>query len=71
MKIAGIEELSLIDFPEKISCVVFLSGCNARCPFCHNPELVLPAKIKSQPIFSERKFFSFLKERKNFLEAVV
>ena len=71
MKIGGIEKLSLIDYPEKISCVVFLVGCNFRCPFCYNSELVLPEKIKNHPLFSEKDFFSFLNERKDFLEGVV
>ncbi|MBW1732531.1 MAG: 4Fe-4S cluster-binding domain-containing protein [Deltaproteobacteria bacterium] len=38
--LGGIQKCSLIDFPGKVSCVVFVTGCNFRCPYCHNPELV-------------------------------
>lgn len=71
MKIGGLQKLTLIDFPSKIACGVFLAGCNFRCPFCYNPYLVIPTKIKTQPKISEKNFFNFLKKRKNFLEAVV
>ena len=40
MKIAGMQKLSLVDYPEKICCTVFTAGCNFRCPFCHNASLV-------------------------------
>ncbi|MCD4787282.1 MAG: 4Fe-4S cluster-binding domain-containing protein, partial [Desulfobacterales bacterium] len=39
MIIGGLHKNSLIDYPGKISCVIFLSGCNFDCPYCHNPEL--------------------------------
>jgi len=71
MKIAGIQKLTLIDFPGKLACTVFLMGCNFRCPWCYNPELVLPQKIKKQSYIPEKEFFNFLKERKGFLEGVV
>ena len=70
MRIGGLQKLTLIDFPGKIACTVFLSGCNFRCPFCYSPELVLPEKIKNNPSISERDFFNFLKERKNLLEGI-
>ncbi len=40
MKIEGIQKLTLLDYPEKIACTIFLGGCNLRCPFCHNSELI-------------------------------
>ena len=40
MNIAGIQKLSLLDYPGKVACTVFLSGCNLRCPYCHNAELI-------------------------------
>lgn len=40
MHIAGIQKLSLLDYPGKVACTVFLSGCNLRCPYCHNAELI-------------------------------
>lgn len=70
MKIGGLQKLTLIDFPGKIACTVFLSGCNFRCPFCYSPELVLPELMKKQPVIPEKKFFHFLKERKNLLEGI-
>ncbi|MGA8282950.1 MAG: 4Fe-4S cluster-binding domain-containing protein, partial [Desulfobacterales bacterium] len=39
MVIGGVQKISLIDFPGRISCVLFLTGCNFHCPYCHNPEL--------------------------------
>jgi len=71
MEIGGLQKLTLIDFPGRISCTVFLSGCNFRCPFCYSSEIVLPEKIKKQPKISEKEFFGFLKEKKNLLEGVV
>jgi len=70
MKIGGLQKLTLIDFPGKVACTVFLSGCNFRCPFCYSPELVLPEIIKEHPAIPEKDFFDFLKERKNLLEGV-
>jgi pyruvate formate lyase activating enzyme len=67
MKIAGIEKTTLIDYPNKIACTIFLYGCNFRCKFCHNPELVtLPLK---KEIYSE-EILNYLKKRKNQLEGV-
>lgn len=71
MQIGGLQKLTLIDFPGKIACTVFLIGCNFRCPFCYSGELVLPGKIKNQPRIREKYFFDFLKERKGLLGGVV
>lgn len=71
MEIGGLQKTSLIDYPKNISCVVFLAGCNFRCPWCYSSELVLPDKIIQQPKISEEEFFTFLKSRKNLLEGVV
>jgi pyruvate formate lyase activating enzyme len=70
MKILGLQKQSLIEYPGRISAVVFLGGCNLRCQFCYVPHLVLPEEIEKQKEISQKEFFSFLKERKNFLEAV-
>jgi pyruvate formate lyase activating enzyme len=70
MKILGLQKQSLIEYPGRISAVVFLGGCNLRCQFCYVPHLVLPEEIEKQKEISQREFFSFLKERKNFLEAI-
>ena len=54
MFIGGLQKLTLIDYPGKIATTVFLIGCNFSCPWCYNPELVLPEKIKNIKLF-ERK----------------
>ena len=70
MKIGGLQKLTLIDYPGKIAATVFTIGCNFFCPFCHNPELVDPEKIKKQPVIPENFFFDFLESRKGMLEGV-
>ena len=40
MRISGLQKMTLLDYPGKIACTVFLGGCNFRCPFCHNGELL-------------------------------
>jgi pyruvate formate lyase activating enzyme len=70
MKILGFQKQSLIEYPGKISAAVFLGGCNLLCPFCHVSHLVLPEEIEKQKEISQREIFPFLKERRNFLEAV-
>ena len=71
MIIAGLQKTTLIDFPGKLACVVFLAGCNFRCPWCYSAELVLPDKIVAQPRISEKDFFDFLRSRQDLLEGVV
>ena len=71
MKIGGLQKVSLIDYPGKIACTVFTSGCNFRCPFCYSKELVLPEEIKNHPLISEDDFFAFLKDKKGLLDGCV
>ncbi len=73
MLISGIQKCTTIDYPEHLSCIVFTPGCNMRCKFCHNPEFVLPERIKKikDSFIPEDIFFKFLESRKNLLEAVV
>ena len=70
IEIRGLEKLSLIDYPGKIAAIVFFSGCNFYCGFCHNPELVELSLIKKQPKIKEEYFFNFLDSRKGLLEGV-
>ena len=70
MIIAGFEKTSLLDYPGKVSAIVFTYGCNLRCPYCHNPELVTEP-LKEENIFKEEDIFSFLEKRKNKLDGVV
>src|SRR3989338_7744851 len=68
MFIAGLQKLTLIDYPGKIACTGFTLGCNMRCPFCHNPELIVATK--DSPRIAEREFFDFLKKRIGKLDGV-
>jgi len=70
MFIAGLQKSSLLDYPEKIAAIVFTQGCNFRCGYCHNPELLALDKTK-EPFISEDEFFNFLKKRKGKLDGVV
>jgi pyruvate formate lyase activating enzyme len=68
MKIGGFQRFSLIDYPGKICAIVFTQGCNFRCPYCHNPELVNPELFEA-PI-PEKEVLSFLANRHGKLDAV-
>lgn len=71
MKIGGLQKHTLIDYPGHLACTVFTVGCNFRCPFCHNPELVLPSLFeKKEDHIKENEFFSFLETRKGLLDGV-
>ena len=70
MFIAGLQKSSLLDYPEKIAAIVFTQGCNFRCGYCHNPEL-LSIDNKKEPFISEDEFFNFLEKRKGKLDGVV
>lgn len=70
MKLGGLQPLTLIDYPGRLACTVFTTGCNFYCPFCYSSELVVPEKIKDQPKIPEAVFFLFLEKRKKLLEAV-
>jgi pyruvate formate lyase activating enzyme len=70
MFLGGIQKNSFIDFPGKVSAVLFLSGCNFRCPYCHNPELVR-GRQDCPAFLNETWILEFLKKRKGFLDGVV
>ena len=67
MKIVGIQKLTLLDYPGKVACTVFLDGCNFRCPFCHNSELL---SSDVEPVMSLEELLAFLKKRRGILEGV-
>lgn len=67
MFISGIQRMTLLDYPGKCACTVFLALCNLRCPFCHNASLVL---TNPEPVMDEDAFFAFLKKRKGLLDGV-
>lgn len=67
MDIHGLQKLTLLDYPGKVACTVFLGGCDFRCPYCHNWELV---DGSYPPIMAEQELFSFLKKRQGLLDGV-
>ena len=69
MRIGGLQKCSLIDYPGKLSCVVFMQGCNFRCPYCHNRELVLPEYFKE--VIPEEDVLALLTKRREYLDGVV
>lgn len=69
MKIGGLLKNSLIDYPEKISCVVFLSGCNFHCPYCHNPDLA--CGILPDEKVTKYAIFDYIATHVDFLDGVV
>ena len=70
MHIGGLLKNSTIDYPGKLSCGIFLSGCNFDCPYCHNPDLVNACTRHGTEI-NLREFYRFIDDRKGFLDGVV
>lgn len=68
MKIQGLQKLTLLDYPGKLACTVFIGGCNFRCPFCHNADLVLPTGYLYE--IPREELFNFLNKRQGVLEGV-
>ena len=68
MLLGGLQKFTLIDYPGKLACTVFAQGCDFRCPFCHNPELVIIDE--KTPQISEEEFFDFLQKRRGKLDGV-
>ena len=68
MIIGGLQKTTLLDYPGKVACTVFLPGCNLRCPYCHNSSLVLPEQMEEG--FPEEDLFAFLEKRKGKLDGV-
>lgn len=67
MDIAGLQKMTLLDFPGRVACTVFTQGCNFRCPFCHNSDL-LP--MKGEPFMTDRELLAFLEKRIGLLDGV-
>lgn len=65
MHIAGLQKMTLLDFPNRVAATVFLPGCNFRCPFCHNSPL-----LRGIGELSEDSFFAYLKKRQGLLDGV-
>lgn len=68
MEIHGLQKLTLLDYPGKVACTVFLAGCNLRCPFCHNSELL--DRHTAGPVMTDAELLRFLESRRGILEGV-
>lgn len=68
MDFAGMQSLTLLDFPNKVACILFVCGCNLRCPFCHNATLVCG---EAENAFTEADVLAFLRKRQGLLDGVV
>ena len=68
MNIAGVQKVTLLDYPGKVACEIFTQGCNFECPFCQNSSLI---PITNTGEFSEEEIFEYLNLRKNILEPTV
>lgn len=71
VSIAAIVKNSLVDYPEKISCVVFFQGCNYDCYYCHNRDLIPLKGNEQRPPISHEYIFNFLESRRDLLDGVV
>lgn len=67
MRIHGLQKMTLLDFPGHVACTVFFGGCDMRCPFCHNAELL---DGTAPPLMETETFFSFLDKRTGLLDGV-
>ena len=67
MRIQGLQKLTLLDYPGKTACTIFLSGCNFRCPFCHNTPLLTADAADGM---AEEELLAFLKKRRGLLDGV-
>ncbi len=67
MKIHGLQKLTLLDYPGHTACTVFLAGCDWRCPFCHNADLL---DASAEPLMDDTEFLAFLKKRQGLLDGV-
>jgi pyruvate formate lyase activating enzyme len=68
MKFSGLQKTSLVDFPCRVSSVLYTPGCNLRCPFCHNWRIVLDPQ---PPFLTEETALKILEDRKKYVDAVV
>ncbi|MBR0386109.1 MAG: anaerobic ribonucleoside-triphosphate reductase activating protein, partial [Erysipelotrichaceae bacterium] len=68
VKLAGIQKLTLLDYPGQVACTIFTAGCNMKCPFCHNRDLVfIPENFE---FINPEEIINFLKKRQGILDAV-
>ena len=67
MKIHGLQKMTLLDYPGKVACTVFLGGCEYRCPYCHNTELL---DMNAPELMNDIELLEFLKTRQKLLDGV-
>lgn len=68
MKFGGLQKISLLDYPDRVSTILFTLGCNLRCPYCQNWRLVINQK---GPFLSEETVFQILRSRRKYVDAIV
>ena len=68
MKISGFTKLTLLDYPQKLACILFTQGCNYNCPFCQNSGLI---SCHKDQLIDLDEIFAYLKKRQNILQGVV
>lgn len=68
MQISGLQKTTLLDYPGHLAATIFMKGCNFRCPFCHNKDLVLPSE--NTTVYSQKEILLFLQKRQGILEGV-
>lgn len=71
MLIAGLQRLSLVDYPGQVACVIFTQGCNLKCPWCHNSDLIACKPKQRDHLIPEDEIFAFLEKRQSQLDGVV
>jgi len=70
MQIAGLQEFTTVDYPGQLAATIFTLGCNFRCPFCHNPDIVNASRYHLDQLMPEENFWQFLRERKGKLDGI-
>ena len=68
MELKGIQKLTLLDYPGKVACTVFTGGCNFRCPFCQNSDLVISPRLN--PSIPASEVFELIEKRRGMLDGV-
>lgn len=68
MKIAGLQKLTLLDYPSKVACIIFTQGCNYKCPYCQNSGLIAHS---NEDLIDEEEIFEYLDKRKKVLDGIV
>lgn len=68
MRIAGLQKLTLLDYPSKVACIIFTQGCNYKCPYCQNSGLI---KFNDDELIDEEEIFAYLNKRKGIIDGIV